>query len=126
MRFAPSLATIAIGAIIRYAFHLHGGTVNLATVGLIIMLAGILMLAIRLLAKPRVAEHVPLSQADLVEVDQRVAPAAASETVVVDGYPGGTRPAPVPASTTVIHHNYAGDEAEPRLYNLAGQPVRHE
>jgi hypothetical protein len=40
---------IAVGAILRYAVNVHSSTVNIATVGLILMIAGILGLILSLL-----------------------------------------------------------------------------
>jgi hypothetical protein len=40
---------IAVGAILRYAVNVHSSTINIATVGLILMIAGILGLVLALL-----------------------------------------------------------------------------
>jgi hypothetical protein len=40
---------IAVGAILRYAVNVHSSTINIATVGLILMIAGILGLVVSLL-----------------------------------------------------------------------------
>lgn len=44
-----SILLIAIGAILRYAVNVHSSTINIATVGLILMIAGILGLILSLL-----------------------------------------------------------------------------
>jgi hypothetical protein len=44
-----SILLIAVGAILRYAVNVHSSTVNIATVGLILMIAGILGLIVSLL-----------------------------------------------------------------------------
>jgi Na+/proline symporter len=44
-----SILLIAVGAILRYAVNVHSSTVNIATVGLILMIAGILGLILSLL-----------------------------------------------------------------------------
>jgi uncharacterized membrane protein YidH (DUF202 family) len=46
MTFAGSILLIAIGAILRFATHLHVSGVNLRTVGVILMIAGAVGLAI--------------------------------------------------------------------------------
>jgi hypothetical protein len=44
-----SILLIAVGAILRYAINVHSSTINIATVGLILMIAGILGLVLALL-----------------------------------------------------------------------------
>jgi len=46
MTFAGSIFLIAVGAILRYATHFHVQGVDLQTVGLILMIAGVLGLLI--------------------------------------------------------------------------------
>jgi hypothetical protein len=44
-----SILLIAVGAILRYAVNVHSSTININTVGLILMIAGILGLILSLL-----------------------------------------------------------------------------
>ena len=44
-----SIVLIAVGAILRYAVNVHSSTINIATVGLILMIAGIIGLILSLL-----------------------------------------------------------------------------
>jgi hypothetical protein len=44
-----SILLIAVGAILRYAINVHSSAINIATVGLILMIAGILGLILSLL-----------------------------------------------------------------------------
>jgi hypothetical protein len=44
-----SILLIAVGAILRYAVNIHSSTINIETVGLILMIAGILGLILSLL-----------------------------------------------------------------------------
>jgi uncharacterized membrane protein YidH (DUF202 family) len=46
MTFAGSILLIAVGAILRFATHLHVSGVNLRTVGVILMIAGAVGLVI--------------------------------------------------------------------------------
>jgi hypothetical protein len=134
MRFTPSLVVIAIGAVIRYACRVHSHTIDVATIGLIIMLAGIATLLVRLLENPKTDRRRP-SQDDLVEVDQRFAPRRSPDLLVVDERLSGTRPTPgdelaAPASqpappASVVRQHYAADENEPQIYSITGQPIRH-
>ena len=49
MTIGTSILLIAVGAILRYAVNVHSSTINIATVGLILMIAGILGLILSLL-----------------------------------------------------------------------------
>jgi hypothetical protein len=44
-----SIVLIAVGAILRYAVNIHSSAINIATVGLILIIAGILGLVLSLL-----------------------------------------------------------------------------
>ena len=49
MTIGTSILLIAVGAILRYAVNVHSSTININTVGLILMIAGILGLILSLL-----------------------------------------------------------------------------
>ena len=49
MTIGTSILLIAVGAILRYAINVHSSTININTVGLILMIAGILGLILSLL-----------------------------------------------------------------------------
>ncbi len=49
MTIGTSILLIAVGAILRYAVNVHSSTINIDTVGLILMIAGILGLILSLL-----------------------------------------------------------------------------
>ena len=49
MTIGTSILLIAVGAILRYAVNVHSSTINISTVGLILMIAGILGLIVSLL-----------------------------------------------------------------------------
>ena len=49
MTMGTGVVLIAIGAILRYAVNVHSSTININTVGLILMIAGILGLILSLL-----------------------------------------------------------------------------
>lgn len=49
MTLGTSILLIAVGAILRYAVNVHSSTINISTVGLILMIAGILGLIVSLL-----------------------------------------------------------------------------
>jgi hypothetical protein len=49
MTVGTSIVLIAAGAILRYAVNAHSGVINIQTVGLILMIAGILGLILSLL-----------------------------------------------------------------------------
>ena len=49
MTLGTSILLIAAGAILRYAVNVHSSAINIATVGLILMIAGILGLIVSLL-----------------------------------------------------------------------------
>lgn len=49
MTIGTSILLIAVGAILRYAVNVHSSTINIATVGLILIIAGILGLVLSLL-----------------------------------------------------------------------------
>ena len=49
MTIGTSILLIAVGAILRYAVNVHSSTINISTVGLILMIAGILGLILSLL-----------------------------------------------------------------------------
>ena len=46
MTFAGSILLIVVGAILRFAVHVHTKSINLHTVGLILMIAGVVGLII--------------------------------------------------------------------------------
>ena len=49
MTIGTSIFLIAVGAILRYAVNVHSSSINIDTVGLILMIAGILGLVLSLL-----------------------------------------------------------------------------
>lgn len=49
MTIGTSILLIAVGAILRYAVNVHSSAINIDTVGLILMIAGILGLVVSLL-----------------------------------------------------------------------------
>lgn len=49
MTVGTSILLIAVGAILRYAVNVHSSTINIQTVGLILMIAGIVGLILSLL-----------------------------------------------------------------------------
>jgi hypothetical protein len=49
MTIGTSIVLIAVGAVLRYAVNVHSSAINIATVGLILMIAGIIGLILSLL-----------------------------------------------------------------------------
>lgn len=49
MTIGTSIVLLAVGAILRYAVNVHSSTINIQTVGLILMIAGIVGLILSLL-----------------------------------------------------------------------------
>jgi hypothetical protein len=108
MSIGASILVMALGAVLRYAIHVHGGVIDLGIIGVILMIAGAASVLLRLLFRPNSNPDSPMYPSSLA--DDRVVETPPQPEVIVEEVP-------------VVRHHYAEDPDEPHLYSLAGRAV---
>jgi hypothetical protein len=108
MSVGGSILIVVLGAVLRYAIHVHGGPINVGVVGMILMIAGVASLLLRLLFRPHANPDRPLYPSDIADTPPVETPP--QPEVIVEDVP-------------VVQHHYADDPDEPHVYSLTGNVV---